>query len=383
VLANRARSFAVLKLTISEGRFVVRNWRSNHVAIRLLCLLGTATAIAAVAGSADATRSAAGYTVRNLVSDGFVPAEHTDPHLVNAWGIAAGPSTPWWVADNGTDVSTLYDGNGVAVPLVVSTEGGPTGAVFNGGSDFVVNDGAGHSGPALFMFASENGAIHGWNPAVPPSSTHAFVVVNRTNDSAVFKGLAIAGSRLYATDFHNSHVDVFDGSFHQIVTPGAFTDPALPAGFAPFGIQNLGGTIFVTYAKQMPDRMDEVDGPGLGYVDAYDQGGHLLGRVASAGDLNAPWGLSMAPAGFGKFAGDLLVGNFGDGHIHAFKQGTSGHFTPAGQLTDTSGRAIVIDGLWGIGFGNGSKSGPTTTLYFAAGPDDEAHGLFGRIDPSS
>jgi uncharacterized protein (TIGR03118 family) len=289
------------------------------------------------------------------------------------------------VADNGTDVTTLYDGNGVAVPLVVGVEGGPTGAVFNGSSDFVVSDRAGHSGPALFMFASENGTIHGWNPAVPPPppSTHAFGVVNRMSEHAVFKGLAIAGSRLYATDFHNGRVDVFDGSFQPVVTPGAFTDPSLPAGFAPFGIQNLGGTIFVTYAKQGPDKMDEVDGPGLGYIDAYDQSGHLLGRVASAGDLNAPWGMAMAPAGFGKLSGDLIVGNFGDGHIHAFKPDGSGHFTPAGQPTDASGHPIVIDGLWGIGFGNGNKSGPSTTLYFAAGPDDEAHGLFGRIDPSS
>jgi uncharacterized protein (TIGR03118 family) len=363
----------------------VRTWRHSRVAPRLLFVLAAVAATAVLAGSASATRAGAGYTVRNLVSDGFVPAEHTDAHLVNGWGIAAGPSTPWWVADNGTDVSTLYDGNGIAAALVVSVEGGPTGAVFNGSSEFVVNDGAGHSGPSLFMFASENGTIHGWNPAVPPPppSTHAFVVVNRMNEGAVFKGLAIAGSRLYATDFHNGRVDVFDGSFHQIVTPGAFIDPGLPAGFAPFGIQNLGGTIFVTYAKQGPDRMDEVDGPGLGYVDAYDQTGHLLGRVASAGDLNAPWGLAWAPVGFGKFSGDLLVGNFGDGHIHAFKQDTAGHFAAVGQLTDTSGRPIVIDGLWGIGFGNGNKSGPTTTLYFAAGPDDEAHGLFGRIDPSS
>jgi len=353
---------------------------------KLLGALAALAAAAVIVGSAAATSTDAGYTVRNLVSDGFVPAEHTDPHLVNGWGIAAGPSTPWWVADNGTDVSTLYNGTGIAVPLVVGVEGGPTGAVFNEGSDFVVSDGAGHSGPSLFLFASENGTIHGWNPGVPPPqpSKHAFIVVNEANEGAVFKGLAIAGSRLYATDFRNGRVDVFDGSFHQINVPGAFTDPTLPEGFAPFGIQNIGGTIFVTYAKQqLPDRMDEVDGPGLGYVDAYDQNGHLLGRVASAHDLNAPWGMAMAPDGFGKLSGDLLVGNFGDGRIHAFKQDASGHFAPAGVLTDTSGRVIVIDGLWGIGFGNGNNSGPTTTLYFAAGPDDEAHGLFGRIDPSS
>ncbi len=347
-------------------------------------LMATATVVAAM--STAASRAGSGYAVTNLVSDGFVPAAHTDAHLVNAWGIAAGPSTPWWVADNGTGVSTLYDGNGVAAPLVVGVDSDPTGAVFNGSDQFVVNDRAGHSGPALFLFAGENGTIHGWNPAVspPPPSTHAFIVVNKMREGAVFKGLAIAGSLLYATDFRNGKVDVFDGSFHQITTPGAFNDPTLPAGFAPFGIQNINGTIFVTYAKQMlPDRMDEVDGPGLGYIDAYDTSGHLLGRVASAGDLNAPWGIAWAPSGFGKFSGDLLVGNFGDGRINAFAPDTSGHFTHVGELTDTSGQPITIDGLWGIGFGNGAASGPTTALYFAAGPDGEAHGLFGRIDPAN
>ena len=353
---------------------------------RLVVLLGVVAAVAAVVagGSSAAPKHAAatGYTVRNLVSDGGVPAEHMDANLVNGWGIAAGPSTPWWVADNGTDVSTLYDGNGIARSLVVQVEGGPTGMVFNGGSAFVVKDQAGHSGPALFLFASENGTIHGWNPAVPPPapSTHAFVVVNHRRDGAIFKGLAIAGNTLYATDFHNGRVDVFDGTFMQINMPGAFVDPALPAGYAPFGIQNLGGLIYVTYAKQDADREDEVDGHGLGFVDAYDTAGHLLGRVASGGDLNAPWGLAWAPAGFGQFSGDLLVGNFGDGRINAFAQGSGGSFTKVGQLRDSAGQPIAIDGLWGIGFGNGNASGPVNTLYFAAGPDGEQHGLFGRID---
>jgi uncharacterized protein (TIGR03118 family) len=362
----------------------------SRTATRLVVLLGIVAAVAAgVAGGASAAprhlAAGSGYVVRNLVSDGFVPAEHMDPNLVNGWGIVAGPTTPWWVADNGTGVSTLYDGNGIARSLVVGVEGGPTGMVFNGGSAFVVKDQAGHSGPALFLWAGENGTIHGWNPAVPPPapSTHAFVVVDHQRDRAVFKGLAIAGNTLYATDFHNGRVDVFDGAFTQINTPGAFVDPALPAGFAPFGIQTLGGEIFVTYAKQDADRHDEIDGHGLGYVDAYDTAGHLLGRVASGGDLNAPWGLAWAPAGFGQASGDLLVGNFGDGHINAFAQAPDGHFAKAGQLRDRTGQPIVIDGLWGIGFGNGNASGPTTTLYFAAGPDGEQHGLFGRIDSNS
>ena len=352
---------------------------------RLLVFAAVALALAAVAATrstAASTRAAAaGYAVTNLVSDGSVPAQHTDPNLVNGWGIAAGPSTPWWVSDNGTDTATLYGGDGSIVPLVVQVEGGPTGTVFNGTNDFVVSDGAGHSGPARFLFASENGTIRGWNPAVPPPlSHHAFVVVSRASQGAIFKGLAIAGSTIYATDFHNGRVDVFNGSFGEITTPGAFTDRDLPAGFAPFGIQNLGGRIFVTYAKQDADRQDEIDGPGLGFVDMYDLSGHLLARVASRGDLNAPWGLAWAPDGFGQFSNALLVGNFGDGRINAFRQNSEGRFVQVGQLRTPAGAPIAIDGLWGIGFGNGNASGPTTTLYFAAGPDHEAHGLFGRID---
>ena len=357
--------------------------RSPLRLIGLAAVVGAVVAGVAGQSLASSTHStAAGYSVRNLVSDGLVPAEHTNSNVVNAWGIAAGPTTPWWVANNGTDTSTLFNGDGTAIPLVVQVEGGPTGAVFNGSSAFVVNDRRGHSGPALFMFASENGTIHGWSPAVPPPppSTHAFVAVSKIREGAVFKGLAIAGDRLYATDFHNNRVDVFDGSFTQINTPGAFADPSLPEGFAPFGIQNVGGRIFVTYGKQDADRHDEVDGPGLGFVDVYDTSGHLLARVASRGDLNAPWGIAWAPANFGPFSGDLLVGNFGDGRINAYAETTSGHFTHAGELGTTSGTPITIDRLWGIGFGNGSSSGPTNTLYFAAGPDHESHGLFGRID---
>ena len=322
VIRQAGSAVVVLGLSMhGRSRMGILRHRLTRSRFRLVVLAAAVAAASAVVASqsraaADHAAAGTGYSVRNLVSDGFVPAEHTDLNLVNGWGITAGPSTPWWVANNGTDTSTLYDGNGIARSLVVQVEGGPTGAVFNGGSEFVVTDRAGHSGPALFMFASENGTIHGWNPAVspPPPSTHAFVVVSRMAEGAIFKGLAIAGDRLYATDFHNGRVDVFNGSFTQINSPGAFVDPALPAGFAPFGIQNLGGRIFVTYAKQDADRQDEIAGHGLGYVDAYDTAGHLLGRVASGGDLDAPWGLAWAPAGFGQFSGDLLVGNFGDGH---------------------------------------------------------------------
>jgi uncharacterized protein (TIGR03118 family) len=344
---------------------------------------------AVVAAAGASTSSSNSYTVHNLVSDQTGKADHVDPNLVNAWGIAAGPTSPWWVADNGTDVSTLYNGDGVAqfppTPLVVGVEGGPTGIVFNGGPGFVVDDKKGHTGRSVFIFATEAGMIRGWNPAVPPPplSTHAFPMANRSNVGAIYKGLAIFqtadGGRLYAADFHNARVDQFDKNFHLISAPGAFRDPSLPRGFAPFGIQNINGNIFVTYAMQDADRKDEVAGPGLGIVDEYSKTGVFITRVATGGTLNAPWGLAMAPSDFGEFSGDLLVGNFGDGRINAYEPQPNGTFVFRGQLRGTNGEPIVIDGLWGIGFGNGSGSGDTDDLYFAAGPDDEMHGLFGEV----
>jgi len=236
------------------------------------------------------------------------------------------------------------------------------------------------------MFATEGGKIRGWNPGVPPPSpsTHAVVAANRSGQGAIYKGLAIyqasEGGRLYATDFHNARVDVFDKNFHLVHIAGAFVDPNLPAGYAPFGIQNLGGNIFVTYAKQDADAVDELHGHGLGIVDEYTKNGALLVRVATGGDLNAPWGLTMAPLNFGEFSGDLLVGNFGDGTIHAFTPQPNGTFKHHGVLRGVDGNPISIDGLWGLGFGNGATAGPTNDLFFAAGPDGENHGLFGRIE---
>jgi uncharacterized protein (TIGR03118 family) len=330
----------------------------------------------------DSARRA--YVVTNLVSDGFVPAMATDPNLVNGWGIVAGPSTPWWVANNATDTSTLYTGAGAKLALVVNVPGGPTGTVFNATTAFAVSSG-GASGAARFLFATESGTILGWNPAVPPPppSTQAQLAVDRSSVGAVYKGLAIgqvgSANFLYATDFHNNRIDVFDGTFALQSWPGAFMDPGLPMGYAPFGIQNLGGRIFVTFAKQDAAAHDEIAGEGRGFVDVFGTDGTFQGRVASRDDLNAPWGLAMAPTtGFGRFSGDLLVGNFGDGRINAFKWQRH-EWEEAGTLRGTDHRPVSIDGLWGIGFGNGAASGPTTTLYFAAGPDDEAHGLFGSI----
>lgn len=317
------------------------------------------------------------YTVTPLVSDQPGAAPVVDPNLVNAWGLAASSSSPWWVADNGTSKATLYDGNtGQPVPFVVDvgTDSGPTGVVFNGGSGFMVTNGI-TSAPARFIFGGEDGLIRGWNPAV--DATHALVAPATADPGAIYKGLAISGGMLYATDFHNGVVDVFDGSWNLV---DQFTDRRLRFfGFAPFGIQAIGSQIFVTFAKQDEDAEDDVAGQGLGFVEAFDTAGNLVARVAQRGVLNAPWGLALAPAGFGRFSGDLLVGNFGDGRINAFDPGSNGPFGFRGQLRSGSGRPIEIDGLWALGFGNGAGAGPTNTLFFTAGPDDETHGLFGRI----
>jgi len=326
------------------------------------------------------------YQVRNVVSDGGVPADHLDPNLVNGWGIAFNPNGFVWVADNGTGLSTLYDGLGnpqtlvVTVPGARGAQGTPTGIVFNGSSDFNVHKGP-LSGPARFIFVGEDGMISGWAPNV--DGTHALPAVFRSG--AVYKGVTIASNAgvnmLYAADFHGGKIDVYRSNFHPAkLPPGAFNDPNLPPGYSPFNIQSLGGKLYVAYALKEEDEDEEVRGPGLGIIDAYDTSGHLLQRVATGGTLNAPWGMAIAPAGFGDFSGRLLVGNFGDGRISAFDV-TTGTFL--GQLLSPSGQAIVIDGLWGIAFGNNLNNQPSTTLFFAAGPNDEANGVYGRIDAAA
>jgi uncharacterized protein (TIGR03118 family) len=307
------------------------------------------------------------------------PGDYTDPDLQNGWGIAEPTSGPWWVADNGTDKSTLYNADGTKRSLVVSiVNGAPTGTVFNGGSGFVVSSAAG-SGPAAFIFASESGTISGWNPNVDPTNS----VVAVTTAGAVYKGLALVSrdgqQQLYATDFVGGKVDVFNSSFGAGTATGGFVDPSLPSGYAPFGIAAVSGKLVVTFAKQEPRSEDELHHQGFGVVDEFDTDGNLITRIATHGQLNAPWGIALAPAGFGRFSGDLLVGNFGDGRINAFAQQADGSWERDGGLRDSSGRAIVIDGLWGIGFGNNGAAGLSTTLYFAAGPNDEADGLFGSI----
>jgi uncharacterized protein (TIGR03118 family) len=357
-------------------------------------LVGAIVAVLALthAPAADASHGDRGgrgighYVQRNLVSDVPGAAELTDANLVNGWGLGFGPTTPAWVADNGTDVSTLYSGataaapNPSIVPLVVRIPGGaPTGLVFNPSTTaFVVHSGT-SSGAARFLFSSEAGVISGWNPSVPPPPTSMQAQTAVTVPGAVFKGLAIAdtatGPQLYATDFHHGTVDVWDANFAPVTRPGAFQDRAIPRGFAPFGIQATAGGIVVTYAKQDADAHDDLAGPGNGFVDVFGTDGTLLRCFAAHGPLNSPWGVAQAPQGFGAASGALLIGNFGDGRIDAYDP-VSGRFL--GALRADRGRRIDIDGLWSLQFGNGVIGTPQT-LLFTAGPDGEAHGLFGAV----
>jgi len=339
----------------------------------------TFAVLALVAVPASAVAVPGTYTVKALVSNNGVPGTTVDARLQNAWGLVAGPGTPWWVSDNGADFSTLYNATGVKRNLNVSVDGAPTGIVFNGDSTSF-RAGPSNAG-ALFIFATEGGTIAGWNPSL---GTAAGVKVDSSGAGAIYKGLAIAttatGPQLYATDFHNARVDVFDATWAAVLTAGGFVDPTIPAGYAPFGIQTIGTRIFVTFAKQGLGAKDEIDGQGLGFVDAFDSDGNLVARVAQHGQLNAPWGLALAPASFGRFGGDLLVGNFGDGHVNAYQEISDGTFELIGALRTADGRKLAIDGLWALQFGHGTvNNGPVDTLFFTAGPNDEADGLFGTI----
>jgi uncharacterized protein (TIGR03118 family) len=345
----------------------------SRVGIILAALSALALALAGPADAHGGGKAANVYKKRNLVSDIDGVARITDPNLVNPWGLAFGPATPAWVADNGTDVSTLYSGGvrksiPVTLPLVVGIPGGaPTGTVFNATGGFKVN-----GAPAHFIFDSEVGTITAWN-----AGNAAMTVA--TTPGAIYKGLAIATkdstTMLYAANFHAGTIDVFNDSFAPVTVPGGFVDPNLPAGFAPFNVQEIAGRLVVAYAKQDADAEDEVAGPGLGYVDVFDTSGHLLRRLISQGQLNAPWGLAVAPRHFGPFSGDLLVGNFGDGAVNAYDPRT-GDFR--GALMNKDGNRILINGLWALRFGNGVIGTPQT-LLFTAGIADEEHGLFGEI----
>ena len=323
------------------------------------------------------------YQQTNLVSDVPGLAQFPDPDLVNPWGLAASSASPWWVADNGTGLSTLYKGDGTKQGLVVTvaTPPGdtdpatPTGIVFNGSSDFTLTDDT--TSAARFIFVTEAGTISGWR-----SGTQSILKVNNSG-LAIYKGVTIAqgggANLLYVANFFTGTVDVFDTNYAPVtLAAGAFTDPTLPEGFAPFNVQNINGNVYVAFAKQDEEKEDEVAGRKLGYVDVFDGNGNLLQRIEHGPWMNAPWGLAMAPADFGKSSNMLLVGMFGSGQIATFDPVT-GDFE--GLLRDRHGKPIQIDGLWALQFGNGGSAGPTNTLFFTAGIDDEAHGLFGTVTP--
>jgi uncharacterized protein (TIGR03118 family) len=326
-----------------------------------------------------------GYLVRNLVSDIPNLADHTDPNLVGAWGISQSASSPFWIADAGTGLSTLYTTSGTAIPLVVHIPGAGggskgilTGTVWNGTTGFEAAAGK----PAPFLFDTLDGTISAWNPQV--DRTHAVVKVDNSGIGASYTGLAIGASGsvtyLYAANFHAGKIEVYNSSFTPVSLLNAFQDTMLPAGYAPFNIQNLGGNLYVAYALQNASKSFAASGTGNGYVDVFSTSGILMRRLVSQGPLNSPWGLAIAPATFGAFANDLLVGNFGDGTINAFDPSTGAFL---GTVNDVLGTPVVIPNLWALQRGNGGSGGDSNAIYFTAGipgPDNGNHGLFGRLE---
>jgi uncharacterized protein (TIGR03118 family) len=341
---------------------------------------------AALALGFTARHSNAAYTLRPLVGDHGVKASHHDAQLVNAWGLAASPTGPWWTTNEARESSTLYSGTGRKQLLTVHVDGGPTGVVYYGGKGFVVH-GGGHSDPARFIYACEDGRIRAWTPTVPGGwSNEAVVAVDDAGLAAIFRGLAIHGERLYATDFHSGRVDVFDSKWRLLkLPPDAFTDPQIPAWDGPFGIQVVDRHVFVSFEYRAP--VNGNDAPTGGYVDEFTLDGKLLARLPHA-HMNEPWGMALAPKSFGRFGGDLLVANFGDGSIRAYKR-SGPHWHYDGVLAGKDGKPLLVNGLWGIAFGNGEMAGPRNELFFASGPhtwrgptEQSVHGLVGSISPA-
>ena len=380
----------------------------------------TAAAVAAIAISSaaaqpqeDSQSDGNAYVVTPLVSNLPASAAMRDPVLQNAWGITFSPAgSPFWVNDNATGCSTLYAGDGTKIGLQVSIPlpGGliapnscqpfdfsnppatapaaPTGIVWNPSAAFLV---PGTKTPAAFIFATEDGTLSAWAGGLSPATDAVLALDNSANptpgEGAVYKslvfGLSAKGLLLYAANFRHATVDVFgptgaNGLLTAVTTDGGFVDPHIPAGYAPFGIANIDGDLFVTYAQQNAQKHDDVAGPGHGFVDVFDTDGHLLRRFASRGPLNSPWAVTRASFAFGRFSGRILIGNFGNGHISAFDN----HGQFAGELEDVQGNPLMIDGLWTLTLGGGRGSS-SDTLYFAAGPNGETNGLFGTIAPAS
>ena len=384
------------------------------VAFSSLGILGALTLVACGGGGSAAGSSngqpvpqaTSGFADTALVSDktGVVATNTTiDANLSNPWGVAVAPGLPFWIADNNSNLTTLYSGLGanetggltgsseVGIAIPASAAGvpaNPTGQVYNGAGGFLITTGAGKES-ALFIFDGEGGTIAAWanDSGATAVTVYDDGVTNGANH-AVYKGLALGtvnGSQfLYATDLHNNKVDVFDTNFALPAgMQGKFIDPQIPAGFVPFGITALNGQLYVSYTQQDAAKHDETTGAGLGYVDLFDFSGNFVSRFASAGVLNAPWGMALAPAGFGSLAGDVLIGNFGDGTINIFAPNGTALATSMGPLTVTNGGTITIPGLWSLVFGNGDADKPLTTLFYTAGFADQTDGVFGSIAVST
>ena len=319
------------------------------------------------------------YTQSNLISDGSVQAQQTDSQLINPWGVAIGQETPFWINTTGTGLSEVYDAGAnkqfvVTIPAASATAktGSPAGIVFNSSTtDFALPQGA----AAFFIFDALDGTISAWNPSV----TNAVVVADNSASGAVYTGIAIVnngtGNFLLAANFSKNKIDVLDPKFAPATLGGNFTDPSIPSGFAPFNVHVINNQVFVVYAQQNPAGGTPTTGAGAGYVSVFDNNGRFVAHAISGGNLNAPWGLALAPSSFGAFGGDLLVGNFGDGTINAYDPSS---FALKGQLLDSTGKPIQNDNLWEILFGSNGTGDPNT-LYFSAGINGEKGGLFGSI----
>ena len=380
--------------------------------VAVVCTFALAACGGGALGSNSSTAMATdpppstGFTDSALASNkvGVVATTTTiDANLSNPWGIAVAPGLPFWISDNNSNLSTLYSGTGavetqeitgstdvgIAIPSsAAGVQSNPTGQVYNGAGGFLIPTPNGQEA-ALFMFDGEGGTIAAWAKDSGAAAVTAYDdgVVNGTNH-AVYKGLAIGtvsgATYLYATDLHNNKVDVFDTNFSKpAAMQGKFVDPNMPAGFVPFGIAAVNNQLYVTFAMQDQAMHDEVTGAGLGYVDAFDFNGNLLNRFASAGTLNAPWGIAVAPTGFGSLAGDVLIGNFGDGTVNIFTPNGTSLATSVGALMVSNGGALAIPGLWSLAFGNGDPDKPVTTLFYTAGFADQTDGVFGSISPTS
>jgi uncharacterized protein (TIGR03118 family) len=391
---------------MNSHRFVLRR-ASALAGVSFAFVIGVAACGGGGGGGGQMSSQATmGFTDNALVTDKaeVVATAHTiDGNLQNPWGIAFQPGLPFWIADNNSNLTTLYSGTGnietqaitgsaslgVAIPAsAAGVPANPTGQVYNGSGGFLIQTKNGAE-TALFIFDGEGGTISAWAQDSGPTAVTAFDdgVANGDNH-AVYKGLAIGtvsgATYLYATDLHNNKVDVFDTNFSKpAAMQGKFVDPGIPAGFAPFGITALNGQLYVSFAKQDAALHDEITGAGLGYVDVFDFSGNLVAQFASAGVLNAPWGMAIAPSGFGSLAGDVLIGNFGDGTINIFAPNGTALATSVGALTGTAGNALVFQGLWALVFGNGDADKPLTTLFYTAGFADQTDGVFGSITVST